>query len=78
MNKRLEVLQKWKGKFGFEATYKKLLEVLLKLSMADVAAKVCHLLRGTDMQKYIQHSSSLNKKKSHTMAINALCVCVCV
>ena len=45
-DKRLIALQRWKGKFGFKATYKKLLEVLLLLSMADVAEKICHLLKG--------------------------------
>ena len=45
-DKRLRALQTWKGKFGFKATYKKLLEVLLSLSMADVAEKICHLLKG--------------------------------
>ena len=45
--KKLKALQKWKGKFGFKATYRKLVEVLLSLAMADVAEKVCHLLKGT-------------------------------
>ena len=45
--RRLKALQKWKGKFGFEATYRKLVEVLLSLTMADVAEKVCKLLTGT-------------------------------
>ena len=38
--KKLKALQKWKGKFGFKATYRKLVEVLLSLAMADVAEKV--------------------------------------
>lgn len=45
-DKRLKVLQKWKGKYGPRATYKKLVEVLLLLSMADTAEKICHLLEG--------------------------------
>ena len=45
-DKRLKALQRWKGKCGFKATYKKLVEVLLSLAMADVAEKVCHLLKG--------------------------------
>ena len=49
--KKLKALQKWKGKFGFKATYRKLVEVLLSLGMADVAEKVCHLLKGT----YVMH-----------------------
>ena len=39
-------LQKWKSKSGLKATYKKLVEVLLSVGMADVAEKVCHLLEG--------------------------------
>ena len=46
-DKRLKALQKWKGKFAFKATYRKLMEVLLSLTMADVAEKVCRLLKGT-------------------------------
>ena len=45
-DRRLKALQKWKGKFGFEATYRKLVEVLLSLTMADVAQNVCRLLKG--------------------------------
>ena len=45
-DQRLKVLQRWKGKFGFRATYRKLVEVLLSLAMADVAEKVCCLLQG--------------------------------
>ena len=44
--KRLRVLQKWKGIFGFKATYRELVEVLLSLAKADVAEKVCDLLKG--------------------------------
>ena len=44
--KRLKVLQKWKGKFGFKAKYKELVEVLLLLARADVAEKICCLLKG--------------------------------
>ena len=45
-DKSLKALQIWRGKFGFKATYSKLVEVLLSLAMADVAEKVCHLLKG--------------------------------
>ena len=44
--KRLKALQKWKGKFAFKAMYRKLVEVFLSLAMADVAEKICHLLKG--------------------------------
>ena len=58
--KKLKVLQKWKGKFGFKATYRKLVEVLLSLAMADVAEKVCHLLKGMHVMHiqlcvFVQH-----------------------
>ena len=33
--KRIKALQKGKGKFGFKATYRKLVEVLLSLAKAD-------------------------------------------
>ena len=49
--KRLKALQKWKGKFGFKATYRKLVEVLLSLAMADVAEKICRLLKGKCIEK---------------------------
>ena len=45
-DKRLMALRKWKCKFSFKATYKKLVEVLLSLSMAGIAEKICHLLKG--------------------------------
>ena len=44
--KKLKALQKWKRKIGFKATYRKLVEVLLSLAMADVAEKICLLLKG--------------------------------
>ena len=47
--KSLKALRKWKGKFAFKATYKKLVEVLLSLGMADVAEKICRLLKGNYM-----------------------------
>ena len=56
--KKLKALQKWKGKFGFKATYQKLVEVLLSLAMADVAEKVCRLLQG--MHQLCMHVCSNN------------------
>ena len=44
--RRLMMLQKWKQKYAFKATYKKLVEVLLKIGRADDAEKVCDLLKG--------------------------------
>ena len=44
--RKLNALEKWKGKFGSKATYRKLVEVLLKLEKTDAAEEVCHLLKG--------------------------------
>ena len=44
--KKLKALQKWKSKTGFQATYRKVVQVLLKLEKVDVAEKVCRLLKG--------------------------------
>ena len=48
-DKILKALQIWKGKFAFKATYRKLVQVLLSLGMADVAENVCRLLKGMYM-----------------------------
>ena len=45
--RKLNALEKWKGKFGSKATNRKLVDVLLKLEKADAAEEVCHLLKGT-------------------------------
>ena len=45
-DKRLKALQKWKCKFSFKATYMKLVAVLLSLTRADIAEKICYLLKG--------------------------------
>ena len=57
--RKLKALRKWKSKVLFEATYRKLVEVLLSLAMADVAEKVCHLLKGTVCLVYANPSKSL-------------------
>ena len=62
--KRIKALQKWKGKFGFKATYRKLVEVLLSLAMADVAENVCHLLRGMCSKHLVVHHSTCSKRLS--------------
>ncbi len=43
--RRLEVLQKWKAKYGYKATFKNLAAVLLKIENADDAERVCCLLQ---------------------------------
>ena len=42
--KRSKVLRKWKNKYSFKASYRVLMEALLKCHMANRAEKVCHLL----------------------------------
>lgn len=42
--KRLKTLQKWKTCFVFDATYRKLLEALLKNGSTDLVVEVCRLL----------------------------------
>ena len=46
--KRVETLQKWKKKFGFKATYRVLVETLMKTDNADHAEMVCQLLKPED------------------------------
>ena len=60
-DKSLKALQIWKGKFGFRATYKKLVEVLLSLAMADVAEKVCNLLKGMCMHMCFTHQHTFER-----------------
>ena len=43
--KRLKALQKWKMKYGYVATLKNLVQVLLKVDHADNAEHVCRLLQ---------------------------------
>ena len=43
--KRLKALQKWKMKYGYVATFKNLVQVLLKVGNADHAEEVCRLLQ---------------------------------
>ena len=43
--KRLEMLQKWKMKKSYLATFKVLVEALLKVGCADHAERVCRLLQ---------------------------------
>ena len=42
--KRLKTLQRWKRKFCFKATYRKLIEVFLCIGRADHAEEVCIIL----------------------------------
>ena len=42
--KRQKVLEMWKNRWAFKATYRVLIEALLKIGHADQAEKVCRLL----------------------------------
>ena len=68
--RRVEALLKWRGKFGFEAACRELGEVLLSLSTADVAEKVCHPLKSRVMQ--LCHNTAY-----HDIAMALMLVCVC-
>ncbi len=43
--RRLKALQKWKSKFRFKATYKWLVEALIKVKVTDHAEKVFQLVK---------------------------------
>ena len=43
-HRRYKALQTWKAKYLFKATYRALVDVLLKIGRADFAEKVCRLL----------------------------------
>ena len=43
-NKRYKMLRRWKDKNLFEATYRVLVDVFLKLGKANLAGEVCKLL----------------------------------
>ena len=58
--RKLKALRKWKRKFVLTATYRKLVDVLLSLTMTDVAEAVCRLLKGTvRLCKSMQKSCAL-------------------
>ena len=65
-DRRLKALLKWRGKFGFKATYRKLVKVLLSLAMADVAEKVLCTLKG------------INVIHDCTSSVCCVWMCVCV
>lgn len=46
--KRLKALRTWKTKFDFKATYKVLVEALVKANKAEQAGKVCQILNAPD------------------------------
>ena len=56
--KRLKALQKWKNKFAYEATYKKLVHVFQKVGNAEFAIKVCNLLADGQRKSSIHYSFS--------------------
>lgn len=42
--RRRKILEAWSAKFDFKATYRVLIEALLKTGRADQAVRVCHVL----------------------------------
>ena len=68
--KKLKALQKWKRKIGFKATYRKLVEVLLSLAMADVAEKICLLLKGMSIIMSYISSCTLYNNFSVTRSVH--------
>ena len=61
-DKRYKVLRKWKAKNLFKATYRRLVDVFLKIGRADLAEKVCRLLTDEGMYKISTGYSFLNHK----------------
>jgi len=43
--KRKKVLEKWKARFAFKATFRWLIKALLEIGRADEAEKVCYLMQ---------------------------------
>ena len=69
-DKSLKALQMWKGIFAFKATYRKLVEVLLSLAMADVAEKICRLLKGMSVIMSYISSCTLYNNFSVTRSVH--------
>ena len=66
-HQRLAMLEKWKQKFDWTATYRKIIDALLKCTRADLARQVCELLaprkckhRAIDVGMQSQHCSHYN------------------
>ena len=68
--KKLKALQKWKRNIGFKATYRKLVEVLLSLAMADVAEKICLLLKSMSVIMSYISSCTLYNNFSVTRSVH--------
>ena len=45
--KRVGMLEKWKGKFAYRATYHKLIESLLSVGKSTDAIEACKVIRAT-------------------------------
>ena len=59
--RRLNVLQTWRKKYGYKATLKKLAEALLSVENADDAERVCRLLQtpaGTTSRPVLLNTSA--------------------
>ena len=51
--RRQKFLESWKAKFAFKATYRVLVEALLKIGNADQAEQVCCFLVSQQPSKYV-------------------------
>jgi len=50
--RRRALLQKWKGHYSFEATYKKFLQALIDCGKRDTAYEVCKILAKEEKGEY--------------------------
>ena len=53
-DKRYKMLRRWRNKKSFKATYRVLVDVLLRLGEADLAEKVCKLLVDKGTYKLVE------------------------
>ena len=73
--RRLEVLRKWKMKYGYKATFRNFVVVLLVVGNADNAEQVCRLLHA-DTQVCKCETCSLNTSSHlvlYTMHVHCTC-----
>ena len=68
--KKLKALQMWRSKYTFKATYRRLVGVLLSLAMADVAEKICLLLKGMSIIMSYISSCTLYNNFSVTRSVH--------
>ena len=72
--KRPKVLQKWKHKYGSKASYRVLIEALLKCHMANHAENVCCLLVARDDSKPAHDENAALSSTADNTSITALTI----